>query len=227
MSRPSDPLLEMLRKVAKEKKLNTAALAKAAQVPRGRMKHILSGSEPMTVDELIVLSQVLELDPTGMAAEAEAEANAQAEAEASQTSDGAAPLRSMDRREIPEFVIDPFGNHAWQIIQVGLGLSVDMFLVLDTSALEGSGIPKPVIARYQDKLPLTLDAAFHRHHQCTYLPEGLKVQLSFDALYTCILPWNAFLSIHLSPLPPDPVVPEPDPEPEAPPKVTRGHLRLV
>ena len=227
MPRPSDPLLEMLRKVAKEKKMNTAALAKAAQIPRGRMKHILSGSEPMTVDELIVLSQVLELDPTGMAAEAEAEEPE--DSEEADDSSAAPSLRAMDRREVPPFVLDPYGNHAWQIIQVGLALSVDMFLVLDTEALTGSGIPKAVMSRYSEKLPLTLDAAYHRHYKCTYLPEGMKVQLSFDALYTCILPWPAFLSIHLSPLPPDPVTPDPDPEPEpeSAPKAARGHLRLV
>ena len=221
MPRPSDPLLAMLRKVAEEKKMNTAALAGAAKVPRARMKHILAGSEPMTVDELIVLSQVLELDPTGMAAEAEA---------LEDTPEGEEPaLRKLDRREVPAFTLDPYGNHSWQIIQVGLGLSVNMFVVLDMEHLEHSGIPRTVLARYKDKLPITLDAAYHQHHKCTYLPEGLKVQLSFDALYSCVLPWNAFLSIHLSPLAPDPVAPEPEPEPEADdsPKVARGHLRLV
>jgi len=223
MSRPSDPLLEMLRKVAKQKKMNTAALARAANVPRGRMKHILAGSEPMTVDELIMLSQVLELDPTGMAA---AEMEQQAEEEEVQARPG---LRSLHRRESPEFVIDPMGNHAQQILQVGFMLGVDIFLILDSTQLENSGIPQTVRGRYPERLPLTLDAAYHRHHQATYLPEGLQVRLSFDALYTCVLPWAAFISIHLSPLPPDPIAPEPDPEPEpeATNKPRRGHLRLV
>jgi transcriptional regulator with XRE-family HTH domain len=211
----------MLRKVAKEKKMNTAALARATKVPRGRMKHLLSGGEPMTVDELILLSQALELDPTGMAAEAEA---MEAEPEASGPS-----LRTLHRREVPEFTLDPYGNHAWQIVQVGLMLSVDMFLVLDATKVQSSGIPKNVLARYPERLPLTLDAAYHQHHRCTYLPEGLQVRLSFDALYTCVLPWDSFLSVHLTPLPPDPVAPEPDPdpEPEQDSKPRRGHLRLV
>ena len=221
MSRPSDPLLEMLRKVAKQKKMNTAALARAAKVPRGRMKHVLAGSEPMTVDELIVLSQVLELDPTGMAAAADEEAAPEAE------DDDAPGLRSLGRRESPAFTIDPMGNHAQQILQVGFMLGVDIFLLLDATQLEASGIPKTVLGRYPERLPLTLDAAYHHHHKATYLPEGLQVRLSFDALYTCVLPWAAFISIHLSPLPPDPIVPEPDPEPEPESKPRRGHLRLV
>ena len=228
-ARPSDPLLEMLRKVAKQKKLNTAALAQACEVPRTRMKHVLSGSEPMTVDELILLSQVLELDPTGMAAAAEEE---EAAAKAAEAAGEAAPaLRSLDRRESPAFVLDPLGNHAWQILQVGLSLGIDMFLVLDSTRIEGSGIPRTVTSRYPERLPLTLDAAYHRHHQATYLPEGLQVRLSFDSLYTCVLPWDAFISIHLSPLAPDPIAPEPEPDPPAtddtPDKPRRGHLRLV
>ena len=227
MSRPSDPLLQMLRKVAKQKNMNTAALAQAAKVPRGRMKHILAGSEPMTVDELIVLSQALELDPTGMAAAAE---EVEAELEAAEAS-GKAALRSLDKREVPAFSIDPMGNHSQQILQVGFLLGVDMFLVLHVHELESSGIPPAVLARYPERLPLTLDAAYHRHHAATYLPEGLQVRLSFDALYTCVIPWSAFQSIHLSPLPPDPIAPEPDPEPSAEPEASskprRGHLRLV
>jgi len=226
MSRPSDPVLEMLRKVAKQKKMNTAALAKAAEVPRSRMKHILSGSESMTVDELILLSQVLELDPTGMAME-EDEADGDPSEETQTDAGDPAELRSLGRREIPAFSIDPMGNHAQQIVQVGIMLGVDIFLVLDAKQLEASSIPKAVLGRYPERLPITLDAAYHRHHQATYLPEGLQVRLSFDALYTCLLPWTAFIAIHLTPLAPAPATPEPDPEPEADNTPRRGHLRLV
>jgi len=220
--RPSEPLLAMLRKVANEKKLNTAALARAAEVPRSRMKHILSGSEPMTVDEFIQLSQVLELDPTGMAESLEEEAAAEPE-------EGPG-LRSLHRRESVGLDVDPLGNHAWQILQLGLMLGIDMFIVLDASKLADSGVPKQVLDRYPEHLPLRLDAAYHRHHQATYLPVGLQVRLSFDALYTCVIPWDAFTEVRLTPLPPDPVEPEPEPDPEPDPsdsKPRRGHLRLV
>ena len=222
--RPSEPLLAMLRKVANEKKLNTAALASAAKVPRSRMKHILSGGEPMTVDEFILLSQVLELDPTGMAESLEEEATDDPEA--------AASLRTVGRRESVGLDVDPLGNHSWQIVQLGLMLGIDMFVVLDASQLEGSGVPKQVLGRYPEHLPLRLDAAYHHHHQATYLPAGLQVRLSFDALYTCVIPWDAFTEVRLSPLPPEPVevAPEPDPEPDPDPtdaSPRRGHLRLV
>lgn len=211
----------MLRKVANEKNLNTAALARAADVPRSRMKHILSGGEPMTVDEFILLSQVLELDPTGMAESLEEEA-------AAPPTEETANLRSLGRRESVGLEVDPLGNHSWQIIQLGLMLGIDMFVVLDASKLDGSGVPKQVLGRYPEHLPLRLDAAYHHHHQATYLPAGLQVRLSFDALYTCVIPWDAFTEVRLSPLPPEPVETEPEPDPE-PDDTTpqRGHLRLV
>lgn len=223
--RPSEPLLAMLRKVAGEKKLNTAALARAANVPRTRMKHVLSGSEPMTVDEFILLSQVLELDPTGMAEAIDEEEEATAD-----EADEAAPLRSLRRRESVGLDVDPLGNHSWQILQLGLMLGIDMFIVLDASKLAESGVPKQVLGRYPEHLPLRLDAAYPRHHQATYLPVGLQVRLSFDALYTCVIPWDAFTEVRLTPLPPDPVdeAPEPDPDPDpTEPTTRRGHLRLV
>jgi len=220
--RPSEPLLAMLRKVAGEKKLNTAALARAAEVPRSRMKHILAGSEPMTVDEFIQLSQVLELDPTGMAESLEEDAVAEEEAEPGPE------LRTISQRETVGLDVDPLGNHAWQILQLGIMLGVDMFVVLDASKLTGSGVPRQVLDRYPEHLPLRLDAAYHHHHQATYLPVGLQARLSFDALYTCVIPWDAFTEVRMSPLAPDPVEPEPEPEPEpSDSKPRRGHLRLV
>lgn len=230
-ARPSDPLLELLRKVSKEMKLNTAALAEAIQVPRGRMKHILAGSEPMTVDEFILLSQVLKLDPTGMAqAESEGTPSAEEGGAAEGAAESAPTLRPLPRNMGPELNIDPLGNHSWQILQLGLMLGVDMFIVLDVAQIQESGVPKAVLARYPQHLPLRLDAAYHRHHALTYLPEGLQVRLSFDALYTCVLPWAAFVEIRMTPLAPEPVAPEPDPEPEPDPdenRPRRGHLRLV
>lgn len=220
-ARPSDPLLEMLRGVAKKKKLNTAALARACNVPRARMKHILSGSEPMLVDELIKLSSVLELDPTGMA-------GAEDDTEEEDTDGEAGPtLASVGRKQpAPSTGIDPLGNHAEQILHVGFELGVDMFIVLDATVLQGTGVPRSVLARHKEHLPLQLDAAYHRHHDPRFLPDGLSIKLSFDALYDCHLPWAAFVEVRLRPLPPDPVEPEPEPEDDEP-KAVFGHLRLV
>ena len=67
-SSPSEPLLQLLRDVARKKGMNTAALAKASGLDRAHLKHVLAGSKPLTVDELIQLSELLEMPYTCAAA---------------------------------------------------------------------------------------------------------------------------------------------------------------
>ena len=88
--------------------------------------------------------------------------------------------------------------------------------------------PKAVLQKYPERLPIRLEAEYHRHHDPRFLVEGLAIKLSFDALYDCVLPWSAFQQITLFPLPPDPPEPEPEEEEEdEQPGLQRGHLRLV
>lgn len=225
--RPSQPVLDIIRRVAKDKGMNTAALARKVEMPRAQLKHILAGSQPMTVDELILLTQALEMDVAAMAG---MPADAVADDDDGDEAEAATPLRSLSQRDTPEFEVDPYGNHAEQFLKLGFSLGTDMFIRLKTSELQTSGIPRDVLARYAEDLPLTLDAAYHRHHDPRFLPEGLQVVLSFDSLYTCVLPWEAFVQITSLPLPPEPTDEPPEEvEPEAPeePVFGRGHLRLV
>ena len=228
--RPSAPLLALLRKVARERGLNTAALAQQLKVPRAQLKHILAGNEDLTVDQFIRLAEILELD-AGTLASLPEDGDAPAAEDDDQgpmVSRGGAALATVDRRSgPPPEVIDPYGNHAEQALRLGFALGVDMHVLLDTALLEGSGVPLVVRKQYEERLPVRFDAPYHRHHDPRFLPEGLSVKLSFDALYDCHLPWAAFLQITLIPLPPE--LPEPEPEEEEPQDtgVRRGHLRLV
>lgn len=231
--RPSEPLLQLLRDVARKKGLNTAALAQAADIPRSRLKHVLSGSEPLTVDELIRLSQALEISAGDMAglpadlATTDEDTNERGP-EAVAGRRGGAALATVDDGP-PPIDIDPYGNHAEQMLTLGFGLGCDIHVVLDSTQLEGTGVPAATLARYTERLPLHLEAAYHRHHDPRFLPEALQLTLSFDALYTCTLPWSAFQQITLFPLAPEPpVAPPPEPKPGAPSAPRRGgHLRLV
>src|SRR5690606_3916405 len=86
MSAPSGPLLEWLRKLIQQRGMNSAQLATTVNLPRGRVRKILTGAEPMLVDELLVLTQALEVKPqdVGLAEGAgaeEAETAAPAEGE--------------------------------------------------------------------------------------------------------------------------------------------------
>jgi len=235
-ARPSEPLLQLLRDVARKKGLNTAALARAADIPRARLKHVLAGSEPLTVDELIGLSQALEISagdmagiPTDLPIEGPTDGPTTGP-EAVPLRRGGAALATVDDGP-PPIHIDPFGNHAEQMLTLGFGLGCDIHVVLDGTMLEGTGVPVATIERFGERLPLHLEAAYHRHHDPQFLPESLQLTLSFDALYTCTLPWAAFQQVTLFPLAPEPPeAPEPEPEPEqdAPPPPRRGgHLRLV
>ena len=53
MSRPSDQVLALLRKIMADRKVNTASLAASVNIPRARMRKLLAGTEPMLVDELL------------------------------------------------------------------------------------------------------------------------------------------------------------------------------
>jgi antitoxin component HigA of HigAB toxin-antitoxin module len=230
--RPSEPLLQLLRDVSRKKGFNTAALAKAAGIERTRLKHVLAGSQPLTVDELVMLSQALDIAPADMAGlPAELpEAPEDTGLEAVPSRRGGAALATMDDDGPPSIEPNPYGNHAEQILQLGFGIGCDIHMVLDATQLVGSGVPTATLDRFKERLPLHLEAAYHRHHDPQFLPDGIQVTLSFDSLYTCVLPWAAFQQVTLFPLAPEPPEElEPKPEPEAEPDDAprRGHLRLV
>lgn len=233
-SRPSDALLRLIRDVAQKKGLNTAALARAASIERSRLKHLLAGAEPMLVDEFVSLAQALEISPTDMGLPG-APAGAEEEEEEYDDdgpvlADAPVPLRAIGRRERAptSFAPDPYGNHAQQALRLGFALGCDLFFIVDVKQLGESGVPRSVLARYPEHMPIRLDAAFHKHNDPQFLPTGLQLTVSFDAVYTCLFPWAAFRQISFFPLPPsEPDEPEgPKPE-ESKPGPRRGHLRLV
>lgn len=237
-SRPSEPLLALIRKVARKRGLNTAALARAAELQRGHLKHVLAGSQPLTVDELIKLAQVLELGPAELGAVPMGDLDLGAEDD---QDDAAQPVASLpggnaalamvgsdDDADPIGAAANPYGNQSEQILRLGLALGTDIHMVMETAQIEDSGVPRTVLSQYKERLPIRLDAAFHRHHDLRFLPEAVQITLSFDALYTCVFPWGAIQQITLFPLPPDLDAPEPEEEqPPEGPGMRRGHLRLV
>ncbi len=253
--RPSDPLLALLRRIAAERGLNTAALATAIGVERAHLKRVLSGREALTVDELIGLATTLELGPEDLGgvpiagvAEGEAageraggeEAPGSTDAEGDASDQGATGGRGADLSMLPDrgpadaaadpigAAANPYGNHAAQMLRLGLALGCDMHLALDSAMVQDSGAPRDVLARFPKALPIRLDAAYHRHHDLRFLPTCVRMTLSFDALYTCDFPWDAIQQVTLFPLPPDlPEEPEEEDEPDQDTPRRGGFLRLV
>ena len=227
MSRPSEPLLQLFRSLAKKRGLNTAAMAQAANMERGRLKRVLSGGAAMTVDELIQLANGLEIDAqtlAGMGAALPLENTAETPPEED------APTPSLEVETEPSDAltahVNPYGNHSEQLMRIAFELGCDIFCHLETSKIEDSGIPAAVRSRFPEFLPLRLEAAYHQHNHPVFLPHGLQLHLSFDALYTCTLPWGAFQQITLFPLPWEPDDDAPIPDSETNPSPI-PHLRLV
>ncbi|MBA2321954.1 MAG: helix-turn-helix transcriptional regulator [Deltaproteobacteria bacterium] len=210
MARPSDPLLDWLRKKLDEKGMNTARIAEVAGLPRARVRKLLVGAEPMLVDELLAITKALELTPTELAA-------------AGEISDPEPPgLRVAHEEEEPEGPrVDAWGNQPRQLFEVAFALGCDFFFLLDGAQLEGTKLPASVIAQYRGRdLPIKLDAKYHAYNDPKYDDASITLSLSFDALYTCRFPWSAIKQVIFFPVAPEPD--EPD-EPDAP----GPQLRLV
>lgn len=211
-SRPSDPLLAFLRDAIRKKGLNTAELAARTGIDRARLKHRLSGADDLTVDDLIALSKALELTPAELGL---------AGVEGADT--------PMDAADVPQVAPppgpDPFGNVPRQVIELGFELGVDLFLVLDTAQLAGSGIPRKVLEEQREQLRLRMEARWFPQNKARFLEEAMVCMLSFDALYECTLPWSAFRSVTF--LLPTEAPPPPRPEPPAPSRPAAPFLRVV
>ncbi len=208
--RPSEPLVQFLRDAAERKGLNTASIATTLGVSRSELKHMLAGTEPMTVDLMISMAELLDLGPEDLGVLG---------LEAPQP---APSMRSVKHIEPNDQTINPYGNHAEQILKLGFGIGCDMHIILQSDRLEDSGVPTETLEQFPDLLPIKLDAAFHNHNDPKFLPEGIKLVLSFDGLYTTTLPWNAFAQITLIPLEPEMMD-----DTEPPPTSHGSHLRLI
>ncbi len=211
-SRPSDPLLAFLRDAVRKKGLNTAELAARTGIDRAQLKHRLAGNEDLTVDNLIALSKALELTPAELGLSGVEGADAPME------------LPTETPAEPPPGP-DPFGNVPRQVIELGFALGVDLFLVLDTNQLTGSGIPRKVLEEQREQLRLRMEARWFPQNKARFLDEAMVCMLSFDALYECTLPWSAFRSVTF--LLPTEAPPPARPEPPTPARPAAPFLRVV
>ena len=209
--KPSEQLLRLIRETAKRKGLNTAAIAGDIGLSRHELKHVLSGNDPLTVDLLVALSEVLDLGPEELA---------MAGMEVPETPVRIEAIRkTQSLTDLPD--LDPYGNHAEQILRLGFALGCDMHVVLHSERLGGTGVPDETLKQFPDLLPIKLDAEYHHHNDPNFTPDGVQLVLSFDALYTTVIPWIAFAQITMVPLEPElEDIPEP-------PMGNQTHLRLI
>jgi hypothetical protein len=209
-------------------------VATRAKLPRARVRKLLTGKEAMTVDELLLISQALDISPADMgvsmsaADEAEADAVVAEALESSNTLIDLLPDPEADRA----LYIDPFGNHHHQLFVVLFELGCDFAFLAETTQLVDSGIPPGVLEAHEGRrMIIRLVAAYHRHNNPRYDDDGVTLTLSFDALHECRFPWTSVVEVMATPAGfdagPDAEVPsdEPPSPPDDAPKAT--HLRLV
>ena len=223
MSRPSDPLLRWLRDMLDKRDLTVGALSTRTGIGRSRLRKVLSGGESMNVDELLTISQALELDPSELGL---------GTPEGSEVP-GSESLALADERPVEETrsspQVDPWGNHARQLLEVAFGLGCDFFFFSDVTQLTDSGIPAAVLKKYDGgRLPLKLDAAYHEYNRPRYSETHLTLDLSFDAVYTCHFPWDSIKQVVFYPPPPSETMgTDDDSDDDNEPPSPRSHLRLV
>lgn len=231
MSRPSEPLLTWLRELSTTRGLNTAAIASRAKLPRGRVRKVLSGAADMTVDELLAISQALEVSPADMGlGQSEGQDNVPTEIDEPEPAGADTLIDLLPEEPDRALYLDPFGNHRHQVFAVLVELGCDFSFLCQTKDLEDSGIPAAVLEQHAGRpMLITLDAAYHRYNNPRYDDDAVTLTLSFDALYECRFPWTAITEIIAAPTSGDAAPDEEDvSEDEAADDGKRpSHLRLV
>jgi len=178
----------------KARDVNTAELAQRSGIVRGRLRRLLSGSEPMLVDELMQLSHALEISPADLGLPGSDEA----EVEPPPDDDGEPPeegvrLVSVEPQRPPSLEAVPTDNPVEPLLRMGFELGVTFLFWAHVDQLEDSGVPDQVLADHRERgeLLIRLEAAFHRYNQPVFAEDGVTLTLSFDKLYDCTFPWSA------------------------------------
>lgn len=193
MARPSDELLRWLRSQLDAAGHNTATVAGHLGKPRPLVRKALTGEAPMELDDMVKITELLELDPTALGL-ALPEAGEHVEP-------APAPKESAH-----------WSNQPRALFEFGFELGVDFMFLTKAEALgDDWGGPDHVLAQYRGKeLPLRLDANFQKYMEPEFTDTHVTIVLSFDQLYRCRFPWAAITRVIFMPYPPA----APDEEPE-------------
>ena len=186
-------ILNIIQQGMNKKNLNTAALAKSVNMERKDLKRILTGQKDITMREFMAISTILQLDADML--EEYRSSTSQEQKKNIETLSISHETTDEEDRWSP----DPLGNHTRQLITYGFALGCNMLLLCNVDLLSNSNIPQDVIARFRPQLPIQLDAEYHPYNKPQYYDEGLELKLSFDALYTCFLPWNSINQVIFRP----------------------------
>ena len=207
--RPSWVLINFLRKAMESSGITMSELAGSMERDERELDQLFDHSVPMTVDEFMEIAQALHVESEDLGVPSDM---------ASLVPAGIASFG------IPSEILaeaGPDSNPTREAIRLGFAVGCDLFFVVDTNRLTGSGLPQSVLDNFPDKLPIRLDADYHTYNDPEFGEDGLTVVLSFDQLHTCTFAWDSFLQVTFLPAAAD----RPAPEPESTERPS--HLRLV
>lgn len=221
MTRPSDPLLAFLRDAVRRRSLTTQTLSEKTGIDRSILKRRLAGTEAMTVDDLVVLSNALDLGPDELSLP-----RPSSSVVLTPSAMVGEPERGPASQADETGEADPSGNLPKQVVQLGFALGIDIMLMFDSTQLGDSGVPSSVLGRFKELLPIRLEARFHPHNKPRFGEDEFGCTLSFDRLYTCTFPWTSFRQVHFL-LPVEEPVVAPPPAPEPPRPTGKPFLRVI
>jgi len=218
-------IINFLRSKMEHSGLNTAALAKSAGLKRTEVRKILAGREEVSLRQIVAICGALGVELSSLPWAGDSSGSDKSIAVMKTGVGGRDHVKEVFEHE--PIMVDPFGIQGEQAFRLAFGLGVDFIFVAKTEDLETSGIPLAVLAKSPGEIVLRLDAAFHRHNDPQFTPEGVSLVLSFDTLYTCRIPWAAINKVVFQ-LDPIEALPEPPSEPEGDVEKTFGPgLRLL
>lgn len=198
---PSTALLQLITTQLRAKNITTKALSQQTKLDKKVLKHVLSGEEPLTVDQFALISQAIELDVSSVV-----------QLDTEMMEQNTSPTPTIAPTPEKNWEPDPVGNHPMQLMQLGFALGCDFLFTANTRFLQNSGIPSAVLKKYQQNIPIRLDSAYFQYYRPQYHPESLEIRLSFDAVYTCYFPWHAIEQVTFFVDEEEPVAPPPEEE---------------
>jgi hypothetical protein len=85
---------------------------------------------------------------------------------------------------------------AQALLRAGFLYNLDIVMVVDVDSLLDWGGPQHLQVQNKGQLMvLNLEAAFHAHNKVIFHNSTLEITLSFDTVYRCCIPYNAFRQI--------------------------------
>lgn len=196
---PSTALLHLITTQLSAKNITTKALSQQTQLDKKVLKSVLSGEEPLTVDQFAIISQAIELDVSSVA-----------QLDIDKIEQNTVSTPSIAETTEQNWLPDPVGNHPMQLMQLGFALGCDFLFTANTKFLQNSGIPSAVLKKYQQNIPIRLDAAYFQYYRPQYHEQSLEIRLSFDAVYTCYFPWHAIEQVTFFVDEDEPIAPPPE-----------------